>query len=192
MDDRWGFIDRSGKLEIPTVFEGPTPRGFRNGIAGVRIDGRWGFIDRSGSIVIKPEYEQVQSFSEERAWVMRNAKRGMINANGELVVECQFDDARGLNAGMAPAKVDGKAGFVSAAGKCLMSRHSISASVSSAVVKHGETYTYVQRDGQIVCTSQPGDRFNILHNHFSFERQRRTQCVAQPSRPVAGSVVLAP
>lgn len=158
MDGRWGFIDRTGKLEIPTVFEDPTPRGFRDGVAGVRIDGRWGFIDRSGSFVIKPEYEQVRHFSEGRACVKRDGKWGLIDTNGRLVLECQFDHLEPLYAGMAAANINGKAGFISAAGKLLIEpkfENCFSFFGDLAVVKLGKTYSYIQRDGQIVWTSQP-------------------------------------
>jgi hypothetical protein len=159
MDQRWGFIDRSGELQIPTVFDGPTPKSFRDGIAGARIDGRWGFIDRSGSFVIRPDYESVRSFSEGQACVKRDAKWGMIDTDGKLVVECRFDKLGELEAGMAPAHIDGKAGFVSATGGWLIEpkfdrSHGFFRNL--AVVKLGETYSYIQRDGQIVWTSQPG------------------------------------
>jgi hypothetical protein len=159
LDDCWGFIDRAGKLEIPTVFEGPTPKRFRDGIAGVRIDGRWGFIDRSGSFVIKPEYEEIKSFSEGCACVKQNGKWGMIDTDGRLVLACQFDELGGLNAGMAPAKTDGKAGFLSASGKWLIEPkfdRCLSFFGDLAAVKLGKTYSYIQRDGQTVWTSQPG------------------------------------
>jgi hypothetical protein len=158
MDDRWGFIDRAGKLEIPTVFEGRTPKGFRDGIAGVRIDGSWGFIDRSGSFLIKPEYEKLRHFSEGRACVRRNGKWGMIDTDGQQVLDCQFDELEPPNAGMAPAKIDGKAGFISAAAKWLIEPkfdRCLSFFGNLAVVKLGKTYSYIQRDGQIVWTSQP-------------------------------------
>jgi len=158
MDDRWGFIDRAGKLEIPTVFEGPTPKRFHDGIAGVRIDGNWGFIDRSGSFVVKPEYEELRSFSEGRACVRLDGKWGMTDMDGQLVLECQFDELEPLDIGMAPAKIDGKAGFLSAKGKWLIEPkfdRCLSFFRDLAVVKQGNTYSYIQRDGQIVWTSQP-------------------------------------
>ena len=159
MDDRWGFIDWAGKLEIPTVFEGPTPKRFHDGIAGVRIDGSWGFIDRSGSFVVKPEYEELRSFSEGRACVRLDGKWGMIDMDGQLVLECQFDELEPLNIGMAPAKIDGKAGFLSAKGKWLIEPkfdRCLSFFRDLAVVKQEKTYSYIQREGQIVWTSQPG------------------------------------
>lgn len=163
MDDRWGFIDRAGKLEIPTVFEGPTPKRFHDGIAGARIDGCWGFIDRSGSFVIKPEYEKIRSFSEECACVQRNGKWGLIDTDGRQVLDCQFDELEPLNAGMAPAKMDGKAGFLSAKGEWLIEPkfdRCLSFFRDLAVVRDGSTtgstYSYIQRSGHIVWTSQRG------------------------------------
>jgi len=159
IDGCWGFIDRAGKLEIPTVFEGPTPKGFRDGIAGTRIDGYWGFIDRSGSFLIEPQYEEIRPFSEGRASVKRDGKWGMIDIGGRLVVECQFDELGALNAGMAPAQLEGKAGFVSAAGEWLIEPKFDSCLRffrELAVVKVGKTYSYIQRDGRTVWTSQPG------------------------------------
>ncbi len=159
IDDRLGYINRNGGLEIPTVFEGPNATGFRDGIAGVRIDGRWGFIDRYGSFVIKPEYEEVRPFSEGRACVRQDGKWGLIDTDGRQVLDCQFDELRGLNAGMAPAKMDGKAGFVSDTGKWLIESRfdrCFGFFGDLAVVKLGKTYSYIRRDGEIVWTSKPG------------------------------------
>ena len=64
-----------------------------------------------------------------------------------------------LNAGMAAAKLGGKAGFVSPSGKWVIEPHfdkTLSFFGDLAVVKLGKTYSYIQRDGQIVWMSQPG------------------------------------
>ncbi|MBV8844761.1 MAG: WG repeat-containing protein, partial [Bryobacterales bacterium] len=81
-DDRWGYIDHGGQIRIPQVFEGVRVQGFRSGIAGVQIDGRWGFVDHCGNFVIKPEYEDLKSFSEGCAPVRREGKWGLINLDG--------------------------------------------------------------------------------------------------------------
>jgi hypothetical protein len=58
--ERWGFIDRSGRLVIPAEFEdgwatppggargGPPIGSFREGLAAVYKDGTWRFIDAKG------------------------------------------------------------------------------------------------------------------------------------------------
>jgi hypothetical protein len=60
---------------------------------------------------------------------------------------------------MAPAKIDGKAGFLSAKGKWLIEPkfdRCLSFFRDLAVVRQGKTYSYIQRDGHTVWTSQPG------------------------------------
>ena len=82
----------------------------------------------------------------------------MIDTNGQQVLECQFDELEPLNIGMSSAKIDGKAGFLSAKGKWLIEPKfdlCLSFFRGLAVVKQGKTYSYIQRDGQILWTSQP-------------------------------------
>jgi hypothetical protein len=82
----------------------------------------------------------------------------MIDTAGQQVLDCEFDELEPLHTGMAAAKVGGKAGFVSAEGKWLIEPEfdrCLSFFFDLAVVKHGKTYSYIQRDGQIVWTSQP-------------------------------------
>jgi hypothetical protein len=117
-----------------------------------------GVLLTAGSFVIKPEYEGIKAFSEGRAWVKRNGKWGLIDTGGRLVLECQFDELGPLNANMAPAKIDGKAGFISASCKWLIEPEfdgCLSFFRDLAVVKLGKAYSYIQRNGQIVWTSQP-------------------------------------
>ena len=157
-DDRWGYIDHSGMITIPHVFEG-SRRGFHDGLAGVQIDGRWGFIDQSGNFVLKPEYEDLKSFSEGYAPVRRGQKWGLINLDGTLVVDFKFDDLGELHGGIAHAKLDGNAGFISATGSWLI-RPEFDRCYrffgKLAVARKGDTYCYLRRDGEVVWKSESG------------------------------------
>jgi hypothetical protein len=157
-NDRWGFISRDGELEIPAVFESPTPKRFCNGVAAARLDSRWGFIDRKGAFIIGPEYDQVRPFSEGLACVKRNGKWGMISADGQVAVDFQFDDLEPLNGGLAAARIE-RAGFISPLGKWMIAPEfdqSLSFFGNLAAVKHGETYSYIHRGGTIEWSSEPG------------------------------------
>ncbi len=117
-EERWSYINHDGDIRIPFVFESsraPT-QVFRDRVAGVKIDARCGFIDHSGGFVVRPEYEDLKSFSEGYAPVRQTGKWGMINSDGKLVVDCRFDELGELNGGLAFAKADGKAGFISSGG----------------------------------------------------------------------------
>jgi hypothetical protein len=44
---KFGFIDRTGKIIIPCVYENTW--GFTEGLAGVKFNGKLGFIDKTGT-----------------------------------------------------------------------------------------------------------------------------------------------
>jgi WG containing repeat len=166
-DERWGFVDHSGEIRIPFVFETSRAltRIFRNGVAGVKIDGRCGFIDHSGGFIVRPEYEDLKSFSEGHAPVRQNGKWGMINLDGRLVVDCRFDELGELNGGLAFAKADGKAGFVSYCGSWVIQpefdRCYPFFGALALVRKAGGIYSYLRRNGEVVWTSETGTQFQV-------------------------------
>ena len=49
VNDRWGFVDKSGKLVANPQFERASA--FAEGFAAVRL-GHWGYADSSGGIVV--------------------------------------------------------------------------------------------------------------------------------------------
>lgn len=58
MNDKYGFVDKQGKLVIPIQYNNVF--GFYNGLAGVYVDKKIGFINKKGEMVIPPIYEQIQ------------------------------------------------------------------------------------------------------------------------------------
>jgi hypothetical protein len=156
IDERWGYIDRDGGMVIPACFDGPRATGFHDGLAGVRIDERWGFVDRRGRFVIRPEYEELRPFFEGHACVQKNGKWGLIDSDGRYAVECRFEELRRLDGGVAAAKLDGKAGFISRDDHWVIAptfEMSYTFFHELAIVRRGETYSYIRRDGKIVWTS---------------------------------------
>ena len=89
-EDRYGFIDRSGRFVIEPQFE--EARNFcGNGLARARMSGKWGFIDRSGKYVINPFFDWTSLlFDDGFAVVRQNDRFGIINNGGEVVVSPQF------------------------------------------------------------------------------------------------------
>lgn len=61
-DGMYGFIDKTGKLVIPTIYEYVQP--FSEGLAAVNRDGKWGFIDKKGKMVIPANFYFVSRFNE--------------------------------------------------------------------------------------------------------------------------------
>ncbi len=86
---RWGFIDRSGDLVIPMIFE--RVQYFSEGLAAVRIDGKWGYINREGTVVIPPVYSTAGLFQNGLAYVVLSEAGSdrplLIDAEGDIVAE---------------------------------------------------------------------------------------------------------
>ena len=61
LNDKWGFIDKTGKVRIPIKYE--SKNCFDEGLASVAINGKWGFIDVKHNLVIAPEFDEVEDFN---------------------------------------------------------------------------------------------------------------------------------
>lgn len=80
--DRWGFIDKSGKLVINPQFERAGV--FESGLAPARL-GRWGYVNMSGKMQINPQFDEAAPFSEGLAAVALSRRFGNIGAGGKYV-----------------------------------------------------------------------------------------------------------
>ncbi len=53
--DKYGFVDKSGKVVISPKYDAVIP--FVGGIAAVKRDEKWGFVDKTGKEIVPPTYE---------------------------------------------------------------------------------------------------------------------------------------
>jgi len=87
-NDRFGYIDRSGKLVIPFRFKGGASD-FAEGLAVVqeRIGGKLGYINKRGKYIIPPIFEEADTFAEGLALVKhyRSQAQGLIDKTGKFV-----------------------------------------------------------------------------------------------------------
>lgn len=111
-EQRFGFIDRTGKFVIPPRFY--QAQKFSDGRALFVQTGKshgYGFIDSRGEVVIKPEYADGKSFSEGLAAVAIESpdeKRvwGYINTEGRWIIRPQFQNVSSFNGGLAAINCD--------------------------------------------------------------------------------------
>jgi hypothetical protein len=85
--NRFGYIDKSGKIAIDTIYEEAGL--FSEGMAPVKFYGKYGYIDRSGKIRLKFNYIEAYEFSNGLAAVKTpetNGKLGFIDIKGNLVI----------------------------------------------------------------------------------------------------------
>jgi len=117
-DQGSGYIDRTGKLVIPSKFE--MAREFSGGLAAVRTSEGFGFIDRAGAVVIAPRYDNVGKFHEGYARVKCREEWFFVDRRGcpissrncdlarRQVAASPWNDAEDFRGGLAHVHVGGK------------------------------------------------------------------------------------
>jgi hypothetical protein len=113
--NKYGFIDKEGRLRIANRYEGITP--FSEGMAGIKINGKWGFIDKAEQLRVQPYYDEVQSFRHGVAMVRRGNFWGFSDKNGREVVKPQYDTLEVLSTGRCLITKNGKKGLINESGK---------------------------------------------------------------------------
>lgn len=141
VDNKYGFIDKSGKIVIEPQFQGVYD--FSDGLAKIYTGGEFdtAYIDETGKIVIEPKFDIGSNFSEGFAWVgfdpqktsfkignltlystqsghSFNYKIGFINKAGKFITEPIFTFAGDFSEGLAFVRTkDDKFGFIDKSGK---------------------------------------------------------------------------
>lgn len=127
-NEKWGFIDRTGKIIIPLQFD--SANDFHEGLALVTAKGKKLFIDEAGGVVITPQFDIVHDFSEGVAAVNIGEKRipnlglisnpgkwGYIDRAGKLVLPMRFTHAEDFSEGLAGVRDGERGGFIDHQGK---------------------------------------------------------------------------
>lgn len=121
----YGFMDKSGKIVIPSKFE--WAGNFKSGLAPVhtmREDGsytnKYGYIDRSGKLLIDAVYERANDFSEDRAAVQSGGSWGFIDTKGKTIANPVYQEVRPFHGGLSAVKIGGKWGYINQEGQLVI------------------------------------------------------------------------
>ncbi len=116
LKERYGYIDNTGALKIPTKFSKAEPF---NGPLAVVNGQRW--ITPDGELV-GDKFTYTSDFAEEHAWVYCDAKFGCVDAQARTVIDFVFADSRAFSEGLAAAKRIGeeKWGYINTAGETVI------------------------------------------------------------------------
>lgn len=109
-DNKYGFIDKGGKVIIPLIYEEASS--FVNSYAAAKLNGKWGFIDMANKTIVPFIYDKALSFFENRAAVKLNGSWGYIDNKGEVKVPIKYYRTFRFSNGYAPVNLNGRYGFV--------------------------------------------------------------------------------
>lgn len=103
-ENKWGFINLYGKVEIPFQFE--YARCFYNGLAVVKLNSKFGFINKKGEIAVNIEFDYIEEITEGFHRVKKNELHWFIDEHGELLNREGFYYARYFLGGFAEVQKD--------------------------------------------------------------------------------------
>ena len=142
--DKFGFIDKTGELVIPMIFDAfnvtatdvySLMNDFAEGLAGVSVDGFAGFIDKTGEFVIPPTTfcgdfwigewaSYMPRFNNGLARVRYGGKFGYIDRYGNIAVPFEFDWAGNqegfFSEGLIRVRQDDRWGFIDTSGNVVV------------------------------------------------------------------------
>ncbi|NDW09331.1 WG repeat-containing protein [Dysgonomonas sp. 520] len=128
-NEKYGFIDKTGKEVIPCIYDFAQP--FSEGMAIVKRDDKYGFINTKGRGVIPCKYDYVESFKNGLAIVGRKVytgtirtayyywNYGCISREGEEICD-GFDSIYPFSEGLALVGKNGKLGYIDETGKIII------------------------------------------------------------------------
>ena len=107
-DNMTGFINKSGELVIPCIYESYSDGFSEDGLCAVQKDGKWGYIDRDNNIVIPFEYDGAYGADVGLASVIKDGKCGLVDYQNRVVADLEYDDISSPDKGVAYAIKDRK------------------------------------------------------------------------------------
>jgi hypothetical protein len=118
--DKYGFIDRSGRVVVRPIYEdihaydssnyipeNVARRSYSEGLRPVQLGQKWGYIDSDEKFVIPQLYDRAGPFREGLAQVRQGEKWGLIDRDGRFVVEPTYSVIGPLRNGVARVAVGG-------------------------------------------------------------------------------------
>ncbi len=122
-DNKWGYINKRGKLQIPLIYDGVD--NFENGLAFVfnkySEKKKWGMINIVNQVIIPLEYDEISNSQNLDLFEVRNGdKWGILDAEGKVILPINFDLLDVTNSSFIMAKKKAKYGWINSKNEILI------------------------------------------------------------------------
>lgn len=165
LNDKWGYIDKTGKFIVPLIYD--DAKYFSEGLAGVKLNDKWGYIDKKGKVIAPLIYDIVGTFQEGLGLVKLNDKYGFLNKSGKIAILTIYGSTDNFSEGFTWVKnsFDNKYGFIDKLGKVAIPFIYETANKFSeglASVKLNGKYGFINNSGKVAIPFIYDDAFIFL------------------------------
>lgn len=154
-DNKWGFVDKAGKVVIPCQFH--FANNFHDGLARIQDkDLRFGYIDKSGKEVLPSQWYDAEEFSGGVAFVMNHQRLwGLVDKSGKLLCPYKFKEKSSFVNGWARVKLpSGYTQFIDRTGKIVITDQRTLCDNLYCVKDANGKYGYMNKYRRIVISCQ--------------------------------------
>ncbi|UKN03538.1 WG repeat-containing protein [Paracrocinitomix mangrovi] len=113
---RLGFVDKTGQMVIPAIYDKTKGDGFVNGRAWVKKkdDKYWTLIDKKGNVIKTGDYDNVGyilSGNNNLLCVQQGDYKGFIDYDGKEIIPCKYIGSSSFSQGLACVATEESDGY---------------------------------------------------------------------------------
>lgn len=119
IDNKWGFIDKTGSIKIKLEYE--EAAAFSDGLASICLNDKYGMIDENENVIILLEYDSPYFVTGE-GWVSaeKDDKWGVIDYDNNIIADFIYENyILDFSCDLAVVKIKDKYGYINKKGERL-------------------------------------------------------------------------
>ncbi|OFX39327.1 MAG: hypothetical protein A2X08_04185 [Bacteroidetes bacterium GWA2_32_17] len=163
VEDKYGYIDKEGKMKINPQFDIAYP--FNEGLATVVISNKKENKDKAAldslNAQLDAALQNLDNSNNQKVVYSSYQKRenlyGFINKKGEIIINPQFKSAISFSEGLAVVSDGEKYGYIDKNGKYVINPQFDAAGDfknGMAIISQGSMYGYIDKEGKIIINPQ--------------------------------------
>ena len=185
LNDKWGFIDVTGREICPCKYD--SVGNFSNGLVSVKLNDKCGYIDKTGREIIPLKYDFASRFSEGLATVKLNGKWGYIDKTDREIIPLKYDWACNFKEGLAIVKLNDKCGYIDKTGREVIPCKYDGAyefNEGLAQVRLNGKWGYIDKTGREVIPCKYGSVWNFSEGLAAVRLNRKWGFIDKTGREV--------
>ena len=172
-NNKWGFINGSGEIEISPKYN--YVNDFKNNLAIAKLNGKFGYINKKGKTIIDFNFDDGNDFEQGVAIVIKDDKYGLINKLGNTVLDLIYSHISNPKNGIVIAELEsGKFIYFNLFGENIFDQEfddAYSFKGDYAIVSKNKKYGVINKSGKVIIPHNSTSISSNNENKFIVENQ---------------------